>query len=74
MSYSGCYSLEFYCDNESHIKEKNEPYYGIPYLETVGHNRTDCIHQAISLGWKIERKTHKCYCPECVKNKVKEDK
>lgn len=69
MPYSGCYSLEFYCDDEAHVIDKDTRYYNVPYLETIGHTRADCIRQGKQAGWEIKYKTHKCYCPECSKNK-----
>lgn len=68
MGYSGCYSLDFYCDNKAHIKFPEAPCYGIPLLELNGFTRADCIKQAKKLGWKIKYKTKECYCPECNKN------
>jgi hypothetical protein len=72
MPCIGCYSLDLYCDNESHTIAKDMRYYNVPCLNVIGFNCADCLRQAKLAGWKIKYKTNKCYCPECVKNKFKD--
>jgi hypothetical protein len=65
---TACYSMDLYCDIKTSLFEHDNIQYGSCVLQLTGNTFTDCAKQARKLGWKLNRKSRKVLCPECVNN------
>jgi hypothetical protein len=70
----GGYTLHLYCDNkEKHYTIANNGYYFIPETtswihvdnEFVGETYGECVKEARSIGWLVNRRKDKCLCKYC---------
>ena len=74
LQYTGCYSLDLYCDrlknspNDFEFQDGVHPY-GVFPQQFTGETFAECAKQAKFLGWKIHRATRTATCPKCARMK-----